>query len=419
MGAAIDGLESTSPDRLRTPGLLHVSALRRLTTPVVVALAALVTAPIVVLAPASSASPRPDVPTKSELASLKHQVDEAAADLTRGTAALEKVRARAAELSKEAVKAQRRSAALDAKLADLHREMGAIAAAAYRNPVGGGASFLVSGGTGTTVADTLQGLGYLNVVSSRRGEILRAAEVTRVQAMQVRQEAKALASQAADAAADAAARVVALKKESAQVAARLKTAMAAYEAEQARLAKIAAEKAAAARAAALRRAASRAAALRLLRAGASVHVGGGCTGGGGREWGGYPNGFIPGSALSPLRQAPGQRLRCDAAAAFDQMSAAYAASHGGQAICVTDSYRDYATQVRLYQEKPSLAAVPGTSNHGWALAVDLCGGAERAGSGMDDWLHANAGRFGWRHPAWAEPGGSRPEAWHWEFGNIS
>jgi hypothetical protein len=26
-----------------------------------------------------------------------------------------------------------------------------------------------------------------------------------------------------------------------------------------------------------------------------------------------------------------------------------------------------------------------------------------------------AGRFGWKHPRWAEPSGGEPEAWHWEF----
>ena len=30
------------------------------------------------------------------------------------------------------------------------------------------------------------------------------------------------------------------------------------------------------------------------------------------------------------------------------------------------------------------------------------------------WLKANAWRFGFVHPAWAEPGGSSPEPWHWE-----
>jgi hypothetical protein len=30
-------------------------------------------------------------------------------------------------------------------------------------------------------------------------------------------------------------------------------------------------------------------------------------------------------------------------------------------------------------------------------------------------MKANAGRFGFFHPAWAEPGGGKPEAWHWEY----
>lgn len=88
-------------------------------------------------------------------------------------------------------------------------------------------------------------------------------------------------------------------------------------------------------------------------------------------------------------------------------------------MCVTDSYRDFATQVRLYQQKPGLAAVPGTSNHGWALAVDLCGGAESFGTPAELWLRANAGRYGWIHPAWAEPYSLRAEPWHWEYRRIS
>ena len=85
-------------------------------------------------------------------------------------------------------------------------------------------------------------------------------------------------------------------------------------------------------------------------------------------------------------------------------------------LCVTDSYRSYAGQVSVYRRKPALAAVPGTSKHGLGIAVDLGCGAERFGSDTYRWLKANAGRFGWYHPSWAEPGGATPEPWHWEFG---
>ena len=75
----------------------------------------------------------------------------------------------------------------------------------------------------------------------------------------------------------------------------------------------------------------------------------------------------------------------------------------------------YAEQVRLYGEKPELAAVPGTSDHGWGLAVDLCGGVERFGTPQYAWMVANAGRFGFLHPGWADPGNGREEPWHWEY----
>ena len=132
-----------------------------------------------------------------------------------------------------------------------------------------------------------------------------------------------------------------------------------------------------------------------------------------RAWGGYPNGLIPPSAMCPLGVA-GHSLRCDAAAAYRAMSAAFASAFGTP-ICITDSYRTYASQVKLYGEKPALAAVPGTSNHGWGLAVDLCGGIETFGTAQYSWMTANAGRFGFLHPTWADPGRGREEPWHWEF----
>ncbi|MET0133024.1 MAG: M15 family metallopeptidase, partial [Kibdelosporangium sp.] len=70
----------------------------------------------------------------------------------------------------------------------------------------------------------------------------------------------------------------------------------------------------------------------------------------------------------------------------------------------------------LYGVKPALAAVPGTSNHGWGLALDLCGGAQSAGSPEHAWLMANAPGYGWQNPPWAQPGRGRVEPWHWEFG---
>ena len=136
-----------------------------------------------------------------------------------------------------------------------------------------------------------------------------------------------------------------------------------------------------------------------------------CTGAGVEQYG---NGNIPLSVLCPLWGVTGQYLRGDAAFAFNRLSRAYAAAFGDP-ICVTDSYRSYDAQVRLYHVKPNLAAVPGTSNHGWGTATDLCGGIQNFGTRQHLWLKANAPQYGWFHPAWAEQDGSRPEPWHWEF----
>ncbi len=129
----------------------------------------------------------------------------------------------------------------------------------------------------------------------------------------------------------------------------------------------------------------------------------------------YPNGAIPSENMCPLWAAAGHRMRADAAFGFNRMSEAYAL-HFGDPICVTDSYRDYAGQVAVHQSKPTLAAVPGTSNHGWGTATDLCGGIQTFGSPQHEWMRANAPLYGFFHPGWAQQGGSRPEAWHWEFG---
>jgi len=135
-------------------------------------------------------------------------------------------------------------------------------------------------------------------------------------------------------------------------------------------------------------------------------------------WGGHENGRIPQAELCPLAGAPSHRLRCDAAAAYAEMATTYRANLGSR-LCITDSYRSFETQVSAAERKPDLAAKPGTSNHGWALAVDLCGGANDFGTRQHRWLQGNAGRFGWRQPSWASKSGSQPEPWHWEFGDLS
>ena len=129
---------------------------------------------------------------------------------------------------------------------------------------------------------------------------------------------------------------------------------------------------------------------------------------------GQANGNLDPGSLCPVWGAPGERLRGDAARAYNAMSRHKAATTGS-ALCVIDAYRPYREQVIVYAQTPAMTAIPGTSNHGWGRAVDLCGGAERYDGAAYLWLKANAGRFGWHHPAWAEPGQRQEEPWHWEF----
>jgi murein DD-endopeptidase MepM/ murein hydrolase activator NlpD len=139
---------------------------------------------------------------------------------------------------------------------------------------------------------------------------------------------------------------------------------------------------------------------------------------GGAGWGGYINGMIPPSVLCHLKSAPNHLLRCDAARAYDALALSFKAEFG-QSLCITDSYRSFATQVMTFANKPKLAAVPGTSNHGWGLAVDLCGGIERFGTPQSEWMAKRAEMYGWVHPKWSGEAGGKPEPWHWEFGHIS
>lgn len=119
----------------------------------------------------------------------------------------------------------------------------------------------------------------------------------------------------------------------------------------------------------------------------------------------FGNGQIPPGHLAEI--GVGQhRLSADAAAAFKQMRAA--ASAAGVDIGVTDSYRTLDQQVNLAQRKGlyskgGLAAEPGTSNHGWGLAVDV--DVNPTGQA---WLRANGARFGFVEDVPREP-------WHWTY----
>jgi hypothetical protein len=133
---------------------------------------------------------------------------------------------------------------------------------------------------------------------------------------------------------------------------------------------------------------------------------------------GLQNGFLPDSVLQTIN--PNCKIWKPAASSLQIMIAF--AHIAGVELTPESCYRSYADQVAVRNYWCSLglcqfAAVPGTSIHGWGKAVDF---QDQAGeltfsSVGYAWLTANARSFCFIHPPWAQPNGSAPEPWHWEW----
>jgi len=150
----------------------------------------------------------------------------------------------------------------------------------------------------------------------------------------------------------------------------------------------------------------------------------------------YKNGQIPEDKLRTIlnvskynnpaiNKSDGGRVRLftDASLALDNLLAA--ATHANIKLKINSAYRTYTDQERVWgqncsnaigtgkcQIKPGkkLTAIPGTSNHGFGLAVDLAniGGALLSPSMPEyTWVAENADRFGFKR--------IDSESWHWEY----
>ncbi|WP_423462747.1 M15 family metallopeptidase [Promicromonospora sp. MS192] len=111
-----------------------------------------------------------------------------------------------------------------------------------------------------------------------------------------------------------------------------------------------------------------------------------------------------------------QYLRCDAARAWKKLGVAFEAKFG-KPLRVEYGYRPYDWQLQALDEFGSgQVAAPGTSNHGWALAIDVpVDDGFRFGHPEYEWLAAHGPASGWEHPEWARAGGGREEPWHFEY----
>ena len=136
------------------------------------------------------------------------------------------------------------------------------------------------------------------------------------------------------------------------------------------------------------------------------------------------NGQMDPDFFSDLENIQGEgSLLTPAAKAFNKMAKAYQEDTGGQKLRVNASYRPVGIQVEMKRNQLSRqgnpAATPGTSNHGWGLAVDINtedqDGKTKFRSDIFQWLTQNAGRFDFIHPDWACQTCTKAEAHHWEY----
>jgi LAS superfamily LD-carboxypeptidase LdcB len=150
----------------------------------------------------------------------------------------------------------------------------------------------------------------------------------------------------------------------------------------------------------------------------------------------YKNGEIPTNKLRTIlneskynnpnvNKSDGGRVRLfvDTSLALDNLLAA--ATHANIKLKINSAYRTYADQERVFKNNCSnaigtgqcqvrpgknLTAIPGTSNHGFGLAVDFANiGGTLLSTSMPEykWVAENAPRFGFKRIA--------SEAWHWEY----
>lgn len=66
-------------------------------------------------------------------------------------------------------------------------------------------------------------------------------------------------------------------------------------------------------------------------------------------------------------------MACAASQSLDSLNAAFVGAFGRN-LTISGGYRSFSEQVSTKASRGKWAATPGTSNHGWGLAVDLGGG---------------------------------------------
>ena len=137
------------------------------------------------------------------------------------------------------------------------------------------------------------------------------------------------------------------------------------------------------------------------------------------------NGNLPSQLIAT--STAGTAVLKDIVEDLNKLEAAYKSQFNTQMSA--SGNRSFQTQVQLKESwtakgNPSYAATPGTSNHGWAKAIDIgvlfpsLNGKYKTSdevfkSDEYKWLARKAVRYNFSNPAWARNGGPI-EPWHWE-----
>lgn len=121
-----------------------------------------------------------------------------------------------------------------------------------------------------------------------------------------------------------------------------------------------------------------------------------------KRWFRQENGKIDVARMTPIEKGA-HYMKPSAAIAYKAMQRAMKRDLG-HGFDITDSYRTYDQQKALKKVKPTLAATPGKSNHGWGIALDI----NVNDSKVYNWLVKNGKKYGFTQPMDYEP-------WHWEY----
>lgn len=129
----------------------------------------------------------------------------------------------------------------------------------------------------------------------------------------------------------------------------------------------------------------------------------------GRRLGVEANGFFTEVNTDPI---PGGRLWVPAARSWNRMRAAFIADGGDPDDFMpagpASSSRTLGQQDYFWENQPPPAAKPGTSNHGWGIAVDVKTRAAAA------WIMAHGHKYGWSHDEGERVG----EWWHFRMVRV-